>query len=106
MKVRIKTASYHRNGVGGLGFHAILFDGSDRGEKYTNMIASLFDENGACAVYSVDELAKGNIAFAHGNSWRGDQFEAALRPALEEYQAKDGTNRIGPFALPDVPNEK
>lgn len=97
MKVKIKSASYHRNGICGVGFHAILFDSGED----ANMVASLFDEPGYCAVYSVDELAKGNILFARGNSWRGDVYEAALRPALEEYEKKHGTNQIGPFALPD-----
>lgn len=99
LKIEIKDASYHRNGIGGAGFYAILL--RDHTNK-KDMIASLFDEPGHCAVYCVDELAKGNIAFAQGNSWRGDHYESQLRPMLKKYLAKDGTNRIGPFAMPQA----
>jgi len=40
---KIAAASYHRNGVCGLGFYAILFDDPENGR----MVASLFDEEGA-----------------------------------------------------------
>lgn len=96
LHITIVDASWHRNGVCGVGFWAILFDERDEGR----MIASLFDEPGYCAVYQVGELAKGNVKFAGGNSWRGDRFESALRPALEAWEKKQGTNRIGPFSLP------
>lgn len=96
MQLNIIDASFHRNGIGGVGFYAILFDDAEQGR----MIASLFDESGYCAVYNVDELAKGNVAFAQGNSWRGDRYEAELRPLLKEFLEKKGTNRFGPFALP------
>lgn len=101
MKLKIIDASWHRNGVGGIGFFAILFDDAEQGR----MIASLFDEDGMCAVYKVDELAKGNIAFACGNSWRGDRFESALRPLLAEFLKASGTNRLGPFGLPSAPRK-
>lgn len=96
MKLKITAASWHRNGVAGVGFYAILF--RDETEK-RDMVASLFDEGGYCAVYDVNELAKGNIAFAQGNSWRGDQYEDALRPLLDAFLEKQGTNRLGPFGL-------
>lgn len=95
MKLTIIEASFHRNGVGGVGFWAILFDDAENGR----MIASLFDEPGYCAVYSVEELSKGNITFACGNSWRGDRFEDVLRPLLKKWQAEHGTNRLGSFSL-------
>ncbi len=95
MKVKILQASWHRNGIGGIGFYAILFDDAERGR----MIATLFDEPGYCAVYKVEELANGNTLFAQGNSWRGDQYEDALRPALNEYLKEKGTNRLGPFSV-------
>ena len=95
MKIKIKDASFHRNGIAGVGFYAILFTDEENGE----MIASLFDEEGYCAVYKVSELAKGNIQFANGNSWRGDHFENELRKQLFEFMKENGTNRVGPFAL-------
>lgn len=94
-KLTIKEASFHRNGIGGVGFYAILFDDEEHGR----MIASLFDKPGYCAVYSVDQLSIANVAFANGNSWRGDEYQHALRPLLNAYLKAAGTNRIGPFAL-------
>lgn len=97
MQLTIVDCSWHRNGIAGVGFYAVLFDDKEHGR----MVASLFDEPGYCAVYTIDELAKGNVAFANGNSWRGDQFESALRPLIDEFLKKDGTNRLGPFAFPE-----
>jgi hypothetical protein len=96
-KLKIIEASYHRNGIRGEGFYAVLFDDKEQGR----MIASLFDESGYCAVYSVKLLADGNIAFANGNSWRGDVYEAHLRPLLEQWLKDNGSNRIGLFSMPE-----
>jgi len=96
MKLKIKQASFHRNGVGGEGFTAIIFHDYDLKQ---DMIASLFDESGYCAVYSIHELSQGNIEFANGNSWRGDQFEAELRPLLEEFRKEHPIGRMGPFSI-------
>lgn len=110
MKLSIIEASYHRNGVGGIGFYAILFNDLEaESENQNPMIASLFDGDvegqlsGFCAVYSVPELKAENIAFAQGNSWRGDRYESALRPLLKAYLKGEGTNRLGPFALRQEP---
>lgn len=84
MKLTILSASYHRNGICGEGFCAIIFDDEENGR----MIASLFDEPGYCAVYNLAELGKENIEFARGNSWRGDNYEDELRPLLDEYLRK------------------
>ncbi len=97
-KVKIVSASFHRNGIGGMGFYAILFDDEEQGR----MVASLFDEEGYCAVYQIEELTKGNIEFAQGNSWCGDKYETVLRPALEEFLKEVGTNRLGPFSIIDL----
>ena len=96
MNLKITAASWHRNGICGAGFYAILFDDLDEKKK---MVASLFDEPGCCAVYDVAQLAEGNIQFANGNSWRGDHYAEALRPLLEKYLNDNGTNRMGPFSL-------
>lgn len=98
MKLNIVSASYHRNGVGGIGFYAILFDDAENGR----MVASLFDEPGYCAIYKVEELVAGNIAFSNGNSWRGDNYAAELRPLLDASLRNEGTNRVGPFAMPEA----
>lgn len=89
LKLTIVQADFHRNGVDGRGFYAIIFDDQDEGR----MIASLFDEPGDfgyCAVYKVEELVKGNVLFGEGNSWRGDDYERALRPLLKEYFKHQG----------------
>ena len=55
MKLEILDASYHRNGISGIGFWAVLFKDMDEHGKV--MIASLFDveEFGFCAVYAVGD---------------------------------------------------
>ena len=93
MKLTIKDAAFHRNGVGGLGFYAIYFHDQDQGD----MFAALFDEPGACAVVNVKQLAAGDVAFG-SNSWRGDHYEAGLRPLIEKWSQDQGTGRIGPFS--------
>ena len=80
-KITITTASFHRNGIGGLGFYVILFTDAENGK----MLAHLFEDEGYCAITQLDMLAEGNIAFANGNSWRGDEFERRLRPLLDKY---------------------
>lgn len=84
-KIKIVEIARHRNGVCGAPFWAVLFDDAEHGR----MVATVFDtgndtakDNGYCAVYSVAELAAGNIAFAMGNSWRGDHYEHLLRRAI------------------------
>jgi len=101
MKVKITDVSWHRNGVGGVGFYAVTFTD----EENRNMVASLFDEPGYCAVYEIELLSKGDIVFG-SNSWRGDVYESALRPAVEGFVKKDGSGRIGPFALPVLGNPR
>lgn len=97
VKIKMTAVSYHRNGICGEGFHACLFDWNDDGTK-RKMVASVFDGAGQCAVYDVAQLADGNIAFACGNSWRGDHFEDLLRKAIK----KESKNRVGPFAIPET----
>lgn len=91
----VQKVSFHRNGVGGAGFYAVLFV-SMEGEQ---MVASLFDEPDYCAVYQVNKLADGDVEFG-SNSWRGDNFECELRPMVEEWLKEHSTNRLGPFSIP------
>lgn len=96
-EITIVSASWHRNGVGGEGFYAIIFDDSEQGR----MVASLFDESGYCAVYKLDKLAEGDIEFG-SNSWRGDHYEYKLRPLVEKFREENGSNRLGPFSMPVI----
>ena len=97
MKLTIVDASFHRNGICGVGFYAVLFDDAE----YGRMIASLFDEPGYCAVYNVGELAKGNVAFAQGNSFRGDRYEDELRPLVEKFLKENGGKSHRPVRNPE-----
>lgn len=90
-KLTIVACDYHRNGIGGVGFYAVIFDDPECGR----MVASVFQEENSdepstsyCAVYKIDELAKGNVEFAKGNSWRGDDFAHRLRPLIKEHMEK------------------
>lgn len=82
-EIEILSAEYHRNGISGEPFYAIVFEDKQHGK----MVASLFKESGFCAVYKIDLLAQGNVEFGE-NSWRGDVYEHKLRPALEEFKKK------------------
>jgi hypothetical protein len=83
MKIKLVQCEHHRNGVCGLGFYAILFDWKD-GKTTRRMVATLFDEPGACAVLEVAPLSiEVGVTFGE-NSWRGDDFEKELRRLAEE----------------------
>lgn len=77
MKLSIEQIHFHRNGIGGAPFHALLFDDPDVGP----MFGIVFDEPQHVAVFQFGELADGNIAFGR-NSWRGDRYEPHLREAI------------------------
>ena len=83
MKLEIQEASFHRNGVSGLGFYTVLFKWRPKdAEAPENFLATLFDNPGACAVISLDRIETQGIGFACGNSWRGDYFEEELRKQI------------------------
>ena len=87
MPIKIKEIAHHRNGVCGNGFYVVLFGWRDTDNRQDrDMEAIVFEEAGNCAVLDVVQTYKGNIAFAMGNSWRGDHFEAELRTAIKEYE--------------------
>ncbi len=100
--ITVQEVAYHRNGVCGVGFYVIRFKWANDGErKQRNMVATYFDhdappatdclgefQNPRCAVLDIDETAKGNIAFARGNSWRGDNFAPELHAAIKRYEAE------------------
>lgn len=96
-EIVVRQVAWHRNGVGGTGFHAVLFDNPGKGL----MVAIVFDEPGCCAVLKVEPLSTAvGVAFGE-NSWRGDVFESALREAIK-VMPSDGSLRLGPFAMPTV----
>lgn len=103
MEVTVKQVAWHRNGIGGEGFHAVLFeyDDGDQSDNGGLMLGIVFDGPGQCAVVSVPRLSdpKMGVAFGRGNSWRGDHFEEYLRDAIAKTQSA-GSVRMGPFGLP------
>jgi hypothetical protein len=85
MKLRILNIAYHRNGVGGAPFHVIVFRDSEH--KTSLKLSIVFDEPWHTAVLDINKLAERDIAFG-SNSWRGDQYEPALRKAIAEHQSR------------------
>jgi hypothetical protein len=80
MKLDIIDIASHRNGICGAPFHAVIFH--DSGPEGSRKLAIVFDESHHCAVLDVAKLHAGDIAFM-SNSWRGDNYEPALRRAIE-----------------------
>lgn len=79
MNIKIKQIDYHRNGTRANGFHAVLFSWEKQ-----NFLATVFDGEGDCAVICLDMIATSGVS--HGsNSWRGDDFEDALRKAIKDH---------------------
>jgi hypothetical protein len=85
--VKILGVAYHRNGVGGNGFHVVRFTANDDEGNGRYMIGVLFDGAGDVAVLDAELLHEGEIGFGI-NSWRGDVYEAELRAAVAEYEAE------------------
>ena len=58
------------------------------------MLGIVFDEQHHVAVFNLDKLALGNIAFGV-NSWRGDQYEPHLRKAIAEHERTLDAESLG-----------
>ena len=80
---KIESITRHRNGVCGNPFYVVMFTADCDGRR--RFIATVFDESGSCAVLDRDILHDGSVEFGV-NSWRGDHFEAELRPAIAAYE--------------------
>lgn len=88
MNLTINKVSHHRNGVCGVPFTVILF--TDNEIESGPMVATISDDNKlACHVLNIDELNRGNIEFANGNSWRGDRYVDALLELAEEFERRN-----------------
>jgi hypothetical protein len=84
MKLQIDNIQRHRNGVCGAPFNVLLFHDPDEGR----MLGVVFDHPFHVAVFNLDKLALGNIAFGV-NSWRGDRYEPHLRKAIHHWQERE-----------------
>lgn len=96
--MKLTAVEYHRNGVGGEGFHAVAFTFREDGAKH-RMIATVFTagdipdgEVGPCtgrlAVLDADLAAAGKLGRAPMNQWRSDNFEPTIRQWIAQYTAK------------------
>lgn len=124
----VHQVAWHRNGIGGAGFHAVIFDrelktcptcgdewGWEDGRGVIScrrmhvgppistgirMLGVVFDEPNHVAIFEIGKLADPAIGVAFGeNSWRGDRFERELRQAIADHDS-DGSVRVGPFGIP------
>ena len=89
MKLTIQEIAYHRNGVGGEDFNVVRFR-IRRGKE--NLLAIVFSTPGQCAVLNLDLIPTVGVEFAK-NSYRGDEFEDALRAAIDQ-QDRAETERM------------
>lgn len=85
VKIQVNEIASHRNGICGAPFHVVLFT-FDHDGKTLNMVGVVFDAPGHVAVFDNNKLAEDVIAFTL-NSWRGDNFEAPLRAAIQEFNS-------------------
>lgn len=85
---RVTAIAYHRNGVSGEGFYVVRFQPYVASGVEDEMVAVVFDAPGHVAVFDLDKLAHGTIAFGE-NSWRGDDFEPELRKAIAAREVKE-----------------
>ena len=80
MKLSIEQIQHHRNGISGAPFYVLVFRDPNEGR----MLGIVFDEKHHVAVFNLDKLAQGDIAFG-SNSFRGDSYEFFLRDAIAEW---------------------
>jgi hypothetical protein len=85
MDLIIDSIAYHRNGICGAPFHVVVFRDPDEGR----MLGVVFGQEYHVAVFNLDKLALGNVAFGV-NSWRGDRYEPSLRRAIDCHTEAEG----------------
>jgi len=93
MNCHIENIQRHRNGITGAPFWAVTLKDPDHGR----MLGIVFEEQGHVAVFNIDKLAQGDIAFG-SNSWRGDHYEPQLRRSIVRWEEMEGfdTNEDSP----------
>ena len=84
---------HHRNGVCGDPFKVAVYMAEVDGVK-RKMVTVRFRENDGetlskttTCTFDVDCLVQGDVAFAEGNSWRGDHFAIATEDIFKEDEA-------------------
>ncbi|WP_169974000.1 hypothetical protein [Tautonia rosea] len=84
MNIIAENIERHRNGICGAPFHVLIFRDPEEG----GMLGVVFDSPGHVAVFNLDKLACGSIAFGV-NSWRGDRYEPTLRAAIARWAREE-----------------
>jgi hypothetical protein len=89
--ILVEGVDYHRNGVGGNGFHVVAFRWAEDGDEPRAMLGIVFDGQCRVAVLDREQARIGNI-FMHPNdthagcnAWRGDNFQPVLMLAIDGY---------------------
>lgn len=78
-RLQIIDLDFHRNGVAGQPFKVALVDDANEGDV---KLVIMFEEEGYTAVLSVDKLHEDEDISFGTNSWRGDEYEVALRSEM------------------------
>ncbi len=84
MNYQLEQHQHHRNGISGAPFDVLIFRDADEGR----MLGIVFELASHVAVFNLDKLALGNIAFGV-NSWRGDRYEPWPREAIRQKLAAE-----------------
>lgn len=90
---QVQEIAYHRNGIGGEGFHAVRFTADTDEGPDQNMLGIVFPyrrtgknrDNPRVAVLNLNLLQgkDASVAFGH-NSYRGDHFSDELAVIVED----------------------
>ena len=82
--ITIKAHAHHRNGIAGAPFDVCIFKASgDWKLQKGEYLAIVFDAKMHTAVFDLQKLANGDIAFG-SNSWRADNIDTELRKQIAE----------------------
>ena len=90
MELTLRSIAYHRNGISGMPFHAVLFTERRNGAEH-DLVATVFDADCRVAVLDVGLLASGTVEFGV-NSWRGDRYADWLGERIAEWHRMPACN--------------
>jgi len=93
--IEVRKIARHRNGISGEPFYVIVFDGEERCDLARRpMIATVFDTPKHVSVLDRNQIAAGEIDMGTG-SWRGDEYEDALREAIAAHERLWEAGKLG-----------
>lgn len=100
---KVIEQDFHRNGVGGAGFHVAIIEHPEHGRMLVvdfglETESHLDHDWPYVAVLNLDQAAAGNI-YMHptngqpgGNAWRGDSLSGEFRPVMRDRQNAERTD--------------